>query len=58
MTKEQIKHAIWSIVIGAIVSGLLALFQGLLQFMQAHASDFIGGASATVTYLFRTHRTV
>lgn len=56
MSKENIRHAVWSIIIGAIVSGLLTLFQGLLQFLQANATDFIAGMSATLTYLFRTHR--
>jgi hypothetical protein len=56
MTKEQLKHAGWSILVGAGVSFILALLQGVLAFMQAHAIDFIGGASATTTYLIRTYK--
>ncbi len=55
MTKPDIKHAIFSLVIGLAVTFLMSLFQGLLDILKAHATDIIGGASATITYLMRNN---
>ena len=55
MTKQDLKHALVSLVIGALIAFLSTLFQGLLDFLKANSAQIIGGASATVAYLIRTH---
>lgn len=55
MTKPDIKHAIISLFIGLAVTFLMSLLQGVLDIVKAHATDFIGGASATITYLMRNN---
>jgi len=56
MTKADFKHAMVSILVGAATAAAMALIQGLLAFMQAHAVDMISGAATTVTYLARARR--
>lgn len=55
MTKDQIKHALISLLVGALVSFILTLFQGILDFLKENAVDIIGGASATITYLVKNY---
>ena len=56
MTKEQLKHALVSILIGAACSVIISILQVLLDFMKAHAIDLISGASATIAYMSRTYK--
>lgn len=56
MTKQDIKHALISLLIGAILTFLTTVFQGLVDFLKAHGSEIVGGAGATITYLVKTHK--
>lgn len=56
MTKEQIKQALISIVIGALTIALVDLLQGLLDFLKTWMIQGTGGVVASATYLARNFR--
>jgi hypothetical protein len=54
MTKEQIKHALISILIGAVVSFLTVLFQGLLNVLTNLPPEIPGTLIGMARYLTKT----
>ena len=57
MTKEQIKQALISILIGALTIFLLNLLEGLFGLAKTWLTDGAGGAVATGRYLLKTWHT-
>ena len=56
MSKEQIKHALISILIGAITIFITQLLQGLLGFINTWLANGTGGVVATGAYIIRNNR--
>lgn len=56
MTKEQLKQAVLSIVIGAVVALLSNLLDVLATFLKSHATEVASGASATAIYLAKAYK--
>lgn len=56
MTKQQIRSALLSILIGAATIFLTELLQGLLGFIKTWMAQGAGGAVATGTYLVKHYR--
>lgn len=56
MSKAQIKHALISILIGAITIFITQLLQGLLGFINTWLADGTGGVVATGAYLVKNTR--
>lgn len=54
MTKEQMRQAIISILIGAVVAGLSALFEGAIALLKGHGNDIAGGIVASARYITNT----
>ena len=50
MTSDQIKHALISILIGALSVFISQLLSGILHFLQGYAGDILGGGMGAVTY--------
>ena len=56
MTKENWKQVLISLLIGASVTFISTLFQGLLDILQQHANEIIGGGVSSLVYLTRVYR--
>jgi len=54
MTQEQIKNALISLIIGACISFFSILFQELANFLKAHSTEVISGASAAYYYIAKS----
>jgi hypothetical protein len=48
--KDMLKHALVSVLVGAIVSFLTVLLQGLLNVLQNGQFDFAGPVSSMIYY--------
>lgn len=55
MVKEDWKHVLISICIGAGMAFFSTLFSELAALFKAHSAQIIPGATATVSYLFQKH---
>jgi len=53
MTKDQIKHALLSILIGALSVFASQLLSGLLTFLQGYMSNIVGGAAGATAYIVK-----
>lgn len=53
MTKEHIKHALISILIGAAVAFASSFLEGLLNMIQSGTFDVSGGLVSSLWYLRR-----
>lgn len=51
MTKQDLKHIIISIIVGASVAFFSSLFEGILVLLKSHGNDIIGGTVSSITYL-------
>ena len=51
MTKDDLKHALISLVIGALTIALTQLVTGCLHILQTWLSGLAGGTAGTVSYL-------
>jgi len=56
MTKDNWKQVLISLLIGASVAFISTLFQGLLDILQQHANEIIGGGVSSLVYLTRVYR--
>lgn len=56
MTKENIKTALVSIVIGACVAFFTTLFEGLADLLKQNSVEVMSGLSSTMVYLAKTYR--
>lgn len=56
MTKAQLKQAIISIIIGALVAFISTFFEGVLSFLKGHGSDTLGGITASVIYIAKNFK--
>ncbi|MCR4323010.1 MAG: hypothetical protein NUV61_02895 [Candidatus Azambacteria bacterium] len=56
MTKEQLKNAVISVLLGALTIFLASLLQGLLNIVNDLLVQGIGGAVTTGSYLIKTYR--
>ena len=57
MTKQQLKQAIISVVIGAITIALVDLLEGLLGIAQSWLAEGTGGAVAGTRYFVKSFLT-
>lgn len=48
---EQLKKALWSVLVGAAVAFITTLLQGLLTWVQQAQFDFAGPATAVLWFL-------
>lgn len=55
MTREDWKHIIISVLLGAFMAFISTLFEGLAQAFKAHAPQILDGAATTTAYLFQKH---
>ena len=55
MSKDDLKHALITICIGAIVAFISAFFQGVLEYLKGHASELTGSGTAMIMYAIK-HR--
>lgn len=53
MTQEQIKHALLSILIGALSVFVSQLLSGVLHFLQGYMSDILGGTAGATAYIVK-----
>ena len=56
MTKDQLKQAVLSIVVGACVAFLTSLFTELAAFLKSHSTEIVSGSSATAVYLAKAYK--
>ena len=56
MTKDQIKNALVSIVIGAITIFITQLLQGLIHFLNDLMVNTLGGTTSAGAYLWKTYK--
>jgi hypothetical protein len=56
MTRQEVKQALISIMIGSLVSFLTVLMQGLIVLLQNIPTEAPGGVSAAVYYLVQAAR--
>ncbi len=56
MTKEQLKQALISILIGALTIFLVNLLEGLLGFLKDWMASGAGGVVATARYFIKNFR--
>lgn len=52
-TKERIIDAIISLVVGALITGISAFFQALLEGLQGLEPELLGSAGGTLTYIIK-----
>lgn len=55
MTKQDLKHALISLVLGILTMAAMQLIEGLLHIAQAWLSSVAGGATASTVYLKLKH---
>ena len=56
MTKDDLKHALISLVLGILITALTSLLTGLMGILQHWIADLAGGATATISYLQQTYK--
>ena len=56
MSRENIKQALISILIGAAVAFFTTLFEGLAEWLQQNAVSVVSGATTSVVYLLKRWR--
>lgn len=56
MTKEHIKQALLSILIGASVAFLTTLIEGLADFIRSNGEHIVAGIVSTAYYLAKAYR--
>jgi hypothetical protein len=56
MTKEQLKSALISLVLGVITIALSSLLEGLIKILKEWMIQSAGGGVASITYLYRNFR--
>jgi hypothetical protein len=56
MTKEQLKQAIISVLIGVSVTIISSLSDVLITFIKSHAQQIVSGMSATAVYLAKAYK--
>lgn len=57
LTKENWKHVIMSILIGAGVAFLSSFFDGIIDLLKGYGNDYAGGLTAATTYLAKYLKT-
>jgi len=53
MSKQDLKHILISILIGAAVAFFSSLFQALADFINEHGQNFLSGGVTSFIYLAR-----
>lgn len=48
MTKENLKQALISVLVGAVVAFLTVFLEGVLEYLQGAENNIIGGIAAAV----------
>ena len=56
MTKEHLKQALVSIIIGASVAFLTVLIEGLADFVRSNGEHVMAGLVSTAYYLAKAYR--
>lgn len=56
MTRDNLKQAIVSILIGACVAFFSTLFTELAAFIKSHSTEMISGAISSATYLAKAYK--
>lgn len=54
MTREQLKNALISLVIGACIAFFSTLFQALAELLKAHSTEIISGAASAYYYIAKS----
>ncbi len=54
MTREQLKNALVSLLVGACIAFFSTLFQSLAELLKAHSTDIISGAGAAYYYIAKS----
>jgi len=56
MTREQLKNAIISLVIGACVAFFSTLFTSLADLIKSHGTEIVSGAASAYYYIAKMPR--
>lgn len=56
MTKQELKNALISLVIGILTMALMQFVNGIIQILQSWVVDVTGGTVGAVTYLIKSFR--
>lgn len=54
--KDNLKQALLSILVGAAVTFLATLFEGLADFLKSHSKEIVSGVTATGIYLAKAYK--
>ncbi len=58
MTKEDLKHALISLILGIVTMAAMNLVNGLLHIFQQWLTTFASGTVTVTTYLSQTYRNI